>query len=129
MTAVHKTKWYVPGVSLVLGLAMLAAFWAGDRPGDGLFALGVMGALGLVALVGGRSDLIRGLRGDGRDEYWERIDVDATALTGHVLIAAIIGMCLWEWAHGRDGMPYAALGAVGGVGYVLSLALLRWRRR
>jgi hypothetical protein len=32
------------------------------------------------------------LRGDGRDEYWERIDVHATALTGLVVIAPIIAI-------------------------------------
>jgi hypothetical protein len=80
-----------------------------------------------VIYLGGRSDMIRGLRGDGRDEYWERIDVHATALTGIVVITVIIGMCLWEWAHGRDGSPYAQLGAIGGVAYVASLAVLRLR--
>ena len=86
-----------------------------------------MSALGLVLLVGGRSDFVRGLRGDGRDEYWQRIDVHATALAGNVVIVVIIGMCVWEWAHGRSGSPYTALGAVAGVAYVASLGLLRWR--
>jgi hypothetical protein len=65
------------------------------------------------------------LRGDGRDEYWERIDIHATALAGLVVITAIIVMCLWEWAHGRDGSPYTALGAIGGVSYLLAVAGLR----
>ena len=71
--------------------------------------------------------MVRGLRGDGRDEYWERIDLRATALAGSVLIAIVIGMCLWEWAHGRDGSPYTQLGALAGVSYVLALAVLRLR--
>jgi hypothetical protein len=86
-----------------------------------------MTALGGVIYLGGRSDMVHGLRGDGRDEYWERIDIHATALAGIVVITAIIGMCLWEWAHGRDGSPYAQLGAIGGVAYVASLAVLRLR--
>ncbi len=44
--------------------------------------------------------MVRGLRGDGRDEYWARLDVHATALAGHVVIGVSIVMCLWEWAHG-----------------------------
>jgi hypothetical protein len=44
-----------------------------------------------------------------------------------VVLSAIIGMCLWEWAHGRDGSPYAQLGAIGGVAYAASLAVLRLR--
>jgi len=86
-----------------------------------------MTAIGALFFLGGRSDLVRGLRGDGRDEYWEKIDVYATALAGMVVLSAIIGMCLWEWGHGRDGSPYAQLGAIGGVAYVASLAVLRLR--
>jgi hypothetical protein len=43
------------------------------------------------------------------------------------VISAVIVMCLWEWAHGRDGSPYAGLGAIGGVAYVLAIAGLRLR--
>jgi presenilin-like A22 family membrane protease len=65
--------------------------------------------------------------GDGRDEYWSRLDIHATPLAGSVLIGVIIGMCLWEWGHGRDGSPYVQLGAIAGVAYLAALALLRWR--
>ena len=126
MTAVHKTKWFLPLFSVALGLLFLGALWAGGERQGGIEALAVMSALGLVFVVGGRSDLIRGLRGDGRDEYWQRLDVHSTALAGHAAIAAIIGMCLWEWAHGRDGTPYAQLGALSGVAYIVALGFLRW---
>ena len=127
MTAVHKTKWFLPLFSLSLGLVFLGALWAGGDRGGGFAALGVMAVVGLIFLVGGRSDLIRGLRGDGRDEYWQRIDIHATALAGNAAIASILAMCLWEWAHGRDGSPYVALGAIAGVAYVAGVAFLRWR--
>ena len=71
--------------------------------------------------------MVRGLRGDGRDEYWSRLDIHATALAGSVLIGVVIGMCLWEWGHGRDGSPYVQLGAIAGVAYIAALALLRLR--
>ena len=61
-------------------------------------------------------------RGDGRDEYWERLDIHATALAGLVAFAATIGMCVWEWGHGRDGSPYTQLGAASGVAYVVAVA-------
>ena len=105
----------------------LAAFWIGDDLRSGLYALAVMAGAGLIFLLGGRSEMVRGLRGDGRDEYWERIDVHATYLAGLVLIGLIIGMCLWEWAHGRRGAPYVQLGAISGVSYLAALALLRLR--
>jgi hypothetical protein len=44
-----------------------------------------------------------------------------------VLISAVIVMCFWEWAHGRDGTPYSQLGAITGVSYVVFVAVLRWR--
>jgi hypothetical protein len=122
-----RTSWFLPLFSFGLGVACLAAFWIGDDPGSGVWSLAIMSGFGLVFLVGGRSDLIRGLRGDGRDEYWERIDVHATALAGVAVITAVIVMCLWEWAHGRDGSPYAQLGAIGGVAYLLAIVGLRLR--
>ena len=127
MTAVHKTKWFLPLFSVALGVVFGAALWAGGEASVGVQALGVMVVVGLVLLLGGRSEMIRGLRGDGRDEYWERIDVHATALAGIVAITAILVMCAWEWAHGRDGSPYVQLGAISGVAYVAALGLLRWR--
>ena len=127
MRAMTRTSWFLPMFSVGLGVACLAAFWIGGQPGSGLWALGVMLVFALLFAVGGRFDLIRGLRGDGRDEYWARIDVHATALSGIVVISAVIVMCLWEWAHGRDGSPYSQLGAIGGVAYVLAIAGLRLR--
>ncbi len=127
MTTLTRKAWFLPAFAVGLGVACFVAFWLGDKPGDGLAALGVMVALAVVSYLGGRFDLIRGLRGDGRDEYWQRIDIHATAHTGMVLIMVIIGLCLWEWGHGRDGSPYTQLGAVAGVAYILSIAVLRLR--
>jgi hypothetical protein len=127
VTMVTRTRWYLPLFSVALGVACFAAFWIGDNRGEAWFSLGLMSVLGLLFLVGGRSETIRGLRGDGRDEYWQRLDVHATALAGNLLIGLVIVMCLWEWAHGRDGSPYAQLGALAGVAYIVSFALLRWR--
>jgi hypothetical protein len=118
----------MPVFSIGVGLLMLAAFWIGDSLTAGLGALGVMTAAGLLFAVGGRrSETLSGLAGPGRDERWERIDVYATALTGSVLIAVILGAWLWEIAHGRDGEPYGQLAALAGVVYIASVALLRWR--
>ena len=127
MTALHKTKWFLPLFSLALGLVFLGALWAGGDRGGGIAALVVMSVLGLLILAGGRSELIRGLRGDGRDEYWQRLDIHATMLAGNVAIGLIIGMCVWEWAHGRDGTPYAQLGAITGVACIVAVGVLRWR--
>ena len=53
------------------------------------------------------------------------IDIHATALTGLVLVAVIIGAWLVEVARGDDGSPYSALGAVAGIAYIVIVAVLR----
>ncbi len=127
MTGMLRSKWFMPVFSVVLGGICLAAFWAGGDRNQGLISLAILGGLGLVFLLGGRSELIRGLRGDGKDEYWARLDLHATAVSGMAGIAAVFVMCLWGWSHGRDGSPYAQLGAIGGVAYIVGLGVLRWR--
>ena len=123
----YRSRWWMPAFSLFLGLLMLAAFWIGGSLADGLVALGVMAALGVVFFFGRRSETLQGLGGPGRDERWERIDVHATALTGLILIVVIIGAFLVEVARGGDGNPYGILGAVAGVAYIASVAILRAR--
>jgi hypothetical protein len=120
--------WWLPAFSVLLGAGCLAAFWAGGDPKQGLISFAILAAVGLVFALGGRSETIRGLRGDGRDEYWQTLDLTATTLAGMVLIGLVIGMCFWEWAHGRDGTPYSQLGAIAGVSYVVALIGLRLRR-
>ena len=44
-----------------------------------------------------------------------------------MLITVVIGAWLYEIASGGDGSPYAALGAVAGVAYVIAVAVLRHR--
>ena len=123
----YRSRWYMPAFSVFLGLLMLGAFAIGGDVGDGLFALGVMVVLAAGILVFGRNETVRGLSGPGRDERWAKIDITASALTGIVLIAVIIGAFLVEVARGEDGQPWSQLGAVGGVTYIIAVALLRWR--
>ena len=128
MTTRRYPKWFMPAFCVALGVACLAAFWAGGNRNQGLFSLALFAAIALVFAIGGRSDTIRGLRGDGRDEYWESLDLTATALAGLVLICLVIAMCFWEWGHGRSGSPYSQLGAITGIAYVVVLVALRLRR-
>jgi hypothetical protein len=119
--------WFLPVFSLLLGVGCLASFWVGGDARQGWISFAVLAGLGSVFAIGGRSELVRGLRGDGRDEYWEKLDVTATALAGMVLICSVIAMCFWEWGHGRSGAPYSQLGAIAGLAYVLALVGLGLR--
>ena len=78
-----RSKWFLPAFSVGLGLAFFVAQWIGGDPREGLVSLGIMVLFGALILLGAsRSETIRGLRGDGRDERFRQIDVHATALAG-----------------------------------------------
>jgi hypothetical protein len=124
---VLRSKWFLPLFSVGLGFAMLIAMWAGGDPRSGLFSLAVLTAFGALILLGGRSETIRGLRGDGRDERFRQIDIQATALAGMAVITAIIVAFLVEVARGHEGTPYSWLGAIGGLAYLLAVLALRLR--
>ena len=101
--------------------------WLGGQPGEGVISLAVLAAFGLVVLVAGRSETVRGLRGDGRDERFARIDLQATAAAGLALIVALIVAWLVATARGQSGSPYDWLLATGGLAYLLAVAWFRWR--
>jgi hypothetical protein len=89
--------------------------------------LGIMAAVSISLLAGGRSDTIRALRGDGRDERFALIDLKATAFAGTAMTAAAIVAFVVELARGHDGRPYSWLGAVAGAAYVLGVVIGRLR--
>jgi hypothetical protein len=74
------SKWTVAAFSLVLGAVVCAALTIAGRLGDGLWCLGAMVVFAGVFAFGGRSETIRGLRGDGRDERFHAMDRAATSL-------------------------------------------------
>ena len=124
---ISKSRWFLPGFSVGLGVVMMAAIWLGGDLSLGLQALGVMTIFAAIIFFGGRSETIRGLRGDGRDERFRQIDLAATAIAGLAVITAIIVGFLVEAAQGQDGKPYSWLGAVGGLAYLVAIVVLRTR--
>jgi hypothetical protein len=124
---ISKSRWFLPGFSVGLGIVMMAAIWLGGDLSLGLQALGVMTIFAAIIFFGGRSETIRGLRGDGRDERFRQIDLAATAIAGLAVITAIIVGFLVEAAQGQDGKPYSWLGAVGGLAYLVAIVVLRTR--
>jgi hypothetical protein len=124
---ITRSKWFLPSFSLVLGLVILVVAWLGGQPGEGVGSLVGLIAFGLFFLLAGRSETVRGLRGDGRDERFARIDLQATAIAGSALIVALIVAWLVAIARGQSGSPYDWLLAVGGLAYLLAVAWFRWR--
>ena len=124
---ITRSKFFVPLVAVALGFAMLTAQWIGGDPKSGLISLVIMTVLGALVLLGGRSDTVRGLRGDGRDERFHRIDVMATAVAGSVLFGTIIVASLVQMARGEDAAPFSWLGVIAALSYLGAVAVLRLR--
>lgn len=127
MRTMCRSRWFLPLFALALGAAMFGAQAIGGHPGAGLVSFAVLALTGALVLFGGRSETIRGLRGDARDERFQRIDIHATAFAGTVVIATIIVGFLVEVAHGRDGNPFTWLGAIAGVSYLAAVIAMRLR--
>ena len=124
---ISRSRWFLPLFAVALGLVVFGAQWAGGDPGSGLVSLAIMTGFGALILLGGRSETIRGLRGDGRDERFRMIDIHATALAGLAVITAVIVAFIVELAKGHNGNPYGWLGAIGGLTYIVAIIVFRIR--
>jgi len=124
---ITKTKWFMPLFAVALGAIVFVAQWIGGDPQSGLVSFAILAGAGLLLLVGGRSETIRGLRGDGRDERFRMIDIHATALAGLAVIYAVIVAFLVEFARGHNGEPYSWLGAIAGIPYIAAIIIFRIR--
>jgi len=124
---ITRSRWFLPLFAVALGLLVFVAQWIGGSPRSGLVSFAILAGVGLLVLLGGRSETIRGLRGDGSDERFRRMDIHATALAGLVVIFTIIVALLVELARGHDGNPYTWLGAIGGLTYIDAIVVFRLR--
>ena len=125
--SITRSKRFLPVFSVALGVMMLIAQAIGGHPGQGLLSLGIMTVFGALVRFGGRSETLRGLRGDGRDERFAQIDLRATAFAGlAITIAVIVGFVI-EVARGHEGTPYMYLGAIGGLAYIAAIVWQRLR--
>ena len=124
---ITKSKWFVPAFCVVLGVIVFVAQWIGGDPRSGLVSFAILAVFGVLILLGGRSETVRGLRGDGRDERFRQIDIHATALAGLAVIFAVIVAFIVELARGHDGNPYGWLGAIGGLTYIAAIIVFRIR--
>ena len=122
------TRWAVPGVAVLAGVAYLVAGLLGDDVRFGVVGLVLMLAVGGVFLLAARwSETAAGLR-DRTDERINEIDRSASLAAGMVVLLAVLVLFVVEIARGQDGSPYSQLGALGGLTYVAALTWLRFRR-
>jgi hypothetical protein len=122
------TRWSVPGVAVIAGLAYLVAGVIGGDLSFGVVGLALMLGVGVVFVIASRwSETAAGLR-DRTDERINQIDRSASLVAGMTVLMAVLAMFVVEISQGRDGSPYSQLGAVGGVTYLAALVWLRFRR-
>lgn len=123
----RTTPWFQPLLAILLGLVVLAVMTIGGHADQGAVGLGVLAVFGVFLRLGGGSDTIRGLRGDGRDERFELMRLKASSLAGRVVILAVVVAYLIEAAQGQSGAPYNWLSALAGATFLLTIGVLRWR--
>src|SRR5215469_16725200 len=95
-----RSRWSVLAFCLPTGGVVVLASALGGQLLVGLLGLAILAAFGLAVALASGSETVRGLRGDGRDERFAQIDLRATAVTGYVLILAVIVGWLVEIARG-----------------------------
>lgn len=127
MRTTSSKKWVVPLLCVLFGGAYLAVFWIGGNPVAGVGPFAIMVGYGLLLLVGGRSEIVRTLRGQPSDEMWRSFDMRASLFSFFVLVVVLIGMAFYEIARGQDAQPYALLCLAGGASYVAALIWSRLR--
>ena len=124
----RRSRWVMPAFALVLGAVFMAAQWIGGDATGGLISFGIMAAFAaLLVVLEGRSGAIAIMRRPARDERARNIDLAATAFAGIVLITVILVAVMVQFARGEDPSPYAHLGAVGGVAYLVALVGMQRR--
>jgi hypothetical protein len=127
LRSLRCSPWFQPLLGVFLGLVVLVVMNLGGHADRGVIGLGVMTLFGVFLRVGGRSETIRGLRGDGRDERFELMRLKASSVAGRVVILAVVAASLVEVARGHSGAPYTWLSAVAGLAFLVTIGVLRWR--
>jgi hypothetical protein len=125
LRGVRRSRWFQPLLAIFLGAVLLAVLSIGGHPQEGTVAFAVMVGFAIFLLAGDRSDTIRALRGDGRDERFELIQLRAATLAARLVLLAVVVGSLVEVTRGNSGAPYTWLSALGGVTF---LASVLWQR-
>ena len=118
---------WIPLLVAALALPIFVSFWIGGRPQVGAIWACIMVVFAIVVAVGGRSDTIRLLRGDGEDERTLALEFQASAVTAVVLIAALACLFLAAGIRGESGLVYGVLLLLAEATHLGALAVLNRR--
>jgi hypothetical protein len=128
MTRVMRSKWMLPILCLVIGVAYMLAAAIGGKLELGAEMFGVTALFALALVLGRRNETVRGFtQADARDERFAALDLRATAVAGTTIVVAIAIGFIVALARGDNGEPYIWLGTLGGIAYLVALVILRAR--
>ena len=125
LRGIRRSPWLQPLLAILAGAVLLAVLSIGGHLQEGPLAFAIMVVFAIVLLAGERSDTLRALRGDGRDERFELIRLKAATLAARVVRLAVVILFLVEVARGNSGSPYDWLSALGGAVFLASVI---WQR-
>jgi hypothetical protein len=113
---------------VVFGGGLAVATWASGDHGFAvaLAAFYVVTAGVAYAIAGGSGDLAAIMRTDG-DERQRALDHEATRIAGIAMAALGVGGTTVQLARGNDPGGFVWTCTVGGIAYVVALAVLRRR--
>jgi hypothetical protein len=126
-TAGHRGA--TAAVLVVGGGALAAATWVGGEHGLALGLVAFYAVVGVAAWFwSGRDSDVAAILRVGGDERQRRLDLTATAYAGIAMtVAAIVGAIVSAARHHGDIGQYGVICVVGGLAYILSLAVLKRR--
>ncbi|MEV0373151.1 hypothetical protein AB0I10_25570 [Streptomyces sp. NPDC050636] len=115
------TRWAVLGLTVVGGVVMgVVMAVRGETALAIALPLIIIGYGLTVTLSAGRSDVAAQLSGHEEDERRGVINMRAGAMTGNVLMLALVCGTFYELVRGEFGGTFTWLSAVGGITYVAS---------
>jgi hypothetical protein len=125
MTTVHRyRRWAGPALILAFGLAVFAVSLTWKHVDDGVWALGLSIFFAGALAAGGRSELVRAMRGDG-DERAAHITSTTNLIVLNLAgLVAVVGAVL-EQASGVHWGPWTLACVIGGGVYFVVFVAVR----
>jgi hypothetical protein len=128
-TRLEMDKWLVPVVGIVIGV-LIALALLGQHAAPWQVALSVAIVVGYalaIQLLQHRSDVASVLAGRPADERWSSINERALSLAAQATAVVLVVAFIATTFAGGDALPYAWVGLVLAVTYLLGIAWYRAR--
>lgn len=120
-------RWTVPAVSVGIGVAMCLAVGLNGTWWLGFLLLGIMVVYAAVLLLFRGTEAVALLGAEGEDERRRSLQTRAGYFSVNVVAVFVVAGFVIDLARGGDGMPWAAIAAVGGFSFMGGLAVLSRR--